>query len=109
MFTFFIIESNLSLQCPGYRIASALNTDFSKLVSDILHRLAVRICPAALNSLSTAALLGKAALYLQKDAETRGKAAKAVVSSDAVAVYSSTSATASVVAAESSNCSAMKP
>jgi hypothetical protein len=48
----------------------------------MLHRLAIRICPAALNSLSTAALLGKAALYLQKAAANWGKVAKDVVSSD---------------------------
>jgi len=49
-------------------------------VSDILHLRAVRICPAELKSLSTAALLSNAALYLRNAAATRGNAVSEVVS-----------------------------
>jgi len=51
-------------------------------LSDILQRLAVRICPAVLNSLSTAALLGNAALYFRNAAAIRGKAVSEAVSVD---------------------------
>jgi len=49
-------------------------TASSNRVSDVLHLRAVRICPAVLKSLSTAALLGNAALYLRNAVATRGNA-----------------------------------
>jgi len=46
----------------------------------MLQRLEVRICPAVLNSLSTAALLDGAALYVRNDAAVWGKASSEAVS-----------------------------
>jgi len=49
-------------------------------VSDILQRLAVKICPVVLNSLSTAALLGGATLYFRNAAAMCGNAISEAVS-----------------------------
>ena len=83
----FIHSHSCSLSCLQHR-----NTVCSNKVYDILqHCLGVRICPATLQSLSAAALLGNAVLEHRKAVAMCGNAKTARVSTDGQDRYRSTS------------------